>query len=90
MALIPQDKLKTLIEHSEENGLRDAYVIYEAELAKLDVEQLRALLPWVHIRYADNSIIEEDELRRVMHEANWEDFIAGYQQIAGRDISSLF
>lgn len=90
MAQIPQEKLDTLIEDAEDNGLESAYAVFESELSKLNFEQLRAMLPLVHIDYGDNDRVDEDELRRVMDESTWTDFITGYKQVTGRDIGGLF
>lgn len=90
MATIPEDKLNTFIEDAEDNGLGEAYRIFETEVQKLNVEQLRAMLPLVGIDYGDNDRIDEEELRRVMGESLWGDFIDGYETVTGRDISNQF
>ncbi|MBW4061757.1 hypothetical protein HJC99_04285 [Candidatus Saccharibacteria bacterium] len=53
-------------------------------------DELWALLPYVRISYGDRTDIETDELRRVLGEVHWGEYITGYQQVTGRDISDEF
>ena len=89
MPTIPHTLLDTFISDGPDHGLDGAASIVERRLADLNHEQLVALLPYVHIDYGNNDRIEDEELRRVMGEATWRDFIEGWLAVTGTDLFDI-